>query len=366
MEYLIAIAVVAGLLVTAAGFARRMRSTQWDSLAESLGLEHDGQLLFGELDGVDVQALVRIESDGLTMARMVYVAARLKTELDVGLRVRTLKETERSPSEHVRFRESAIDANFAVTGDERDRVSLLIAKPLRGILADDVASWTQVLATDRGIALFRSGSENNPAWIRRSLRACVKWANAIEDARSEVPPALALADVAEGTSQLALELGFEAHATPLGMSGMHDGRSVFAYTSRVGHEVYAMRVGVLFLEPLDAGLSVHAPDDAGIEGLFYGADEQRLMIGDDELIAYAYDEDNVGELLDEALQAAVMRMHKRYRKLRIDDRSLSVEIEGIPSAAEPILEVVAELSVLAERIGVHVRSSGYSRRGPYR
>jgi hypothetical protein len=234
---------------------------------------------------------------------------------------------------------------------------------VRFALVEAAAGSSEVLCSDHFVTMERDG-EWDEAYASWALPMVVHIARALEAARSHVPPATKLMQLAHGYEKAARQLQLTWMATPLALGGDIDGIQVFAHASRLQQGTYGTVVHARFPASLGLGMSIKPRLGSTFLDMFADKD---IQVGDapfDE----AFDLHGAeAERIVEALTADVRRELFALREqgtVHLTDMGIELHVQRIPQASE-VPALVARMSDLAKLVLANVRSPD-AVKGPYR
>lgn len=371
-------AIAVGLPVLIAGgvgvayYFHKKQVKAWQALAQKLGLRYDNHQIYGALHGRYVHLF--LESRGSGRNRQVYTVAssNITPECDLGLTVYRhgffSSVGEWMGMKDIDIGDPAFDQAFVIKGDEAPRVQAMFAHAgLRAALADAHHAGARFHLADNGFRVETTGTAS-AAWGEWALVLASRIAGAADEARHRVPSASMLQPHRTLWAEYAESVGMVGMSTPLAMSGVMDGATVFVSASRTGPMRYGLDVRVQFQHPLGMGLVVHPARSSAIWQEFFGGQDLKLgdAAFDEHFIVKARRTDVLGSILDAPARAHMLELSKTIGEVQLLDEAVTAKVATFNADPSAVPWLVTQVRALANRISDNFARLGTSNRGPYR
>jgi hypothetical protein len=157
-------------------------------------------------------------------------------------------------------------------------------------------------------------------------------------------------------------------STPLAMSGVMDGATVFVSASRTGPLRYGLDVRVQFAHPLGMGLVVHPARSSALWQELFGGQDHKLgdAAFDEHFIVKARRTDVLGSLLDAPARAHMLELSKTVGEVQLLDEAVTAKVATFNADPGAVPWLVTQVRALANRISDNFARLGTANRGPYR
>lgn len=350
--------------------ARREREAKWARLARKLELNYANGVVFGRLQGQQVN--LRLETRGSGKSKQVYtvVSSMPSLPLDLGLHVTHQGYFDEALvtlglKTDILVGDPAFDAAFSISADEPHRAVMLLTPALRRALS---AIQEPILLSDAGFSMSTRGAVTDEAWIAWALRTAAGITAQVKEARRRVPVATPLAGHRVEWKRFAAQAGLSRMSTPLCMWGELEGTRISVRAVRVGPLVYQMEVMVYFDLPLHLGLFARPAGAFDDLATFFGRQDHRLNdpAFDPAFVVQAARSDRLAEVLDEGARRMLVDLNRRFGSVQVNDEGIAIRSASMAADPRAIPALTGPVREAAKRISENAVGRSAARAGPYR
>lgn len=336
--------------------------------ALELGLDAAGNGAEGVIDGQRVS--LRFEYDR-NAGSLAIVHGWLTRPLDLGLSMQR-REVAQLDGRPGMTGDDDLDTEFAVRGDERERVRPLFFRRLCEQLVGLHRSAQDFRLDDQGCALFFPSmfdEDERASWLGRALHAAAATVALVDEARADVPAPAPLKAHAEAIHAFAGARGLRWSTTPMLADGRVDERAVQLGSRRTGRRAHHLVARLGFASELGLGLSLRRA--SLLDGLRTALGGQDIVVGeatfDKRFLIRAEPTlaPRVAQLFDPIVRAQLLEIDHGVGPVHVDDQRFLVEPIGAGCAPEKVVGLLDALGEIAARIERNLLH-GAEQSGPYR
>lgn len=314
------------------GFRQLQVANAYREVAEQLGLQVDtrGVSVRGFLGDRRVWIGDVMVGHGTERRTEVRGVVALERPLGLGVQIRRAGRLTRRRGAPVTLGDADLDRRLAIGGDDPERVRHLLAPPVRDALRSLVDRWPDVLVTDEDVEVRLKSPELTSFGLQALLTAMTRLADALEDARRDVPPPEELRPWLEPWERLAASLGLDFHPWLPALSGRLHGRRVLVVPRRDADR-YGLALEVWFQPHPELGLLLRPQ----VEPDGYWSVGQDIQVGDprfdEAFVIKGWDPVLVSARLGELSRDLLLDLAARG-PLVVDDRGLHLRIHDLEPA----------------------------------
>jgi hypothetical protein len=266
-----------------------------------------------------------------------------------------------------------IDTRYAIQATEHQRARALLAGELRAFLLRP-PDGLEVQILDHNLSLESPAGASNAAALVRAVRAALRCAHLVDQARGAVPAASRVKHHASAWHAFARSHALRAHFAPPCVWGSVHGTEVVATACRKVTELdgfgppsitYPTRVRVSFPQFLGLRLAIRPQTGSDRVAKLFGRQDVRLEDRefDNAFLVQTKAPERVRELLEPAVRAGLLAVAASGASVTADDEAIEAELGDLPPDPAIVPTIVEQLATSVEAMG---RRAGLRGRAPYR